>query len=311
MNAAKTSSKLPPGDIRRVLSKASTRSVNMARIIYSASASKVTSKDNMSLIDRGANGGIAGNDVRVLFKTNRTVDIRGIDNHQLTDIGIGTVGGVVDTHKGPVIAIMHQYALIGKGHSIHAPCQIEHFKNLVDDKSKLVSGKQCIKTLDGYALPLVIKEGLARLKIRPYTDEEFDTLPHVFLTGESHWDPSVMDCEAVDKEHWYDAIDGLTDPNSPRFDEFGNYRHCVTVNYAAYFHWHCYKDSDDIENMIDQCVYEAHNSNCNTIDPVAFYDAYEHQLDDAEHFAPDTFSLNVNPRTVAPITLCSVLSLAG
>ena len=299
VNAAKTSSKYPPGDIRRVLSKASTRSVNMARIIYSASASKTTSKDNMSLIDRGANGGIAGSDVRVLFKTNRAVDIRGIDNHQLTDISIGTVGGVVDTHKGPVIAIMHQYALIGKGHSIHAPCQIEHFKNTVDDKSKLVGGTQCIKTLDGYAIPLVIKEGLARLKIRPYTDEEFDTLPHVFLTCENHWDPSVMDGDAVDKEHWYDAIDDLTDPNSPRFDEFGNYRHCVTATYAAYFHRHCSNDSNDIENVIDQCVYDAQSSSGNTIEPIVFYDAYEHQLDDAEHFDPNTFSLKLDPRTVA------------
>jgi hypothetical protein len=74
----------------------------------------------MSLVDRGANGGVAGNDVRVLFKTNCTVDIRGIDNHQLTDVPIGTVGGVVTTQKGPVIAIMHQYDYLEKVHqSIH------------------------------------------------------------------------------------------------------------------------------------------------------------------------------------------------
>ena len=299
VNAAKTSSKLPPGDIRRVMSKSSTRSVNMARIIYSVSASKTSSKDQMSLVDRGANGGIAGSDVRVLFKTNRTVDIRGIDNHELTDINIGTVGGVVDTHKGPVIAIMHQYALIGKGHSIHAPCQVEHYKNFVDDKSKVVGGTQCIKTLDGYVLPIVIKEGLPRLKIRPYTDEEFDTLPHIFLTNEGKWDPSVMDGEHMEKEQWYEGLDDLTDPNSPRFDEFGNYRHCVTVNYAAYFHRHSSEDSDNIEDVIDQCVYDAQSSSGNTNEPIVFYDAYEHQLDDAEHFDPDTFSLKLNPRTVA------------
>ena len=56
--------------------------------------------------------------------TGRTVDIRGIDNHQCTDIDIGTVGGVVKTHKGYVIVIMHQYALLNKGSTIHSPSQL-------------------------------------------------------------------------------------------------------------------------------------------------------------------------------------------
>ena len=299
VNAATTSkTKLPPGDIRRVMSKSSTRAVNMAHITYNASASKTTVND-MSLVDRGANGGVAGSDVRVLFKTNRTVDIRGIDNHQLTNIDIGTVGGVVDTQKGPIIVIMHQYALLGKGSSIHAPCQIEHYKNKVDDKSSQVGGSQCIQTLDGYAIPLVIKDGLARLKIRPYTDKEFDTLPHVFLTGESNWDPSVMDNDLLDQEHWSDAIDIDPDPNSPRFDEFGDYRRHVTVQYAAYFHRHISSDTNDIDNVIDHCVYDAHGPSAHTSEHIIFYDAYEHQIDDAEHFDPETFSLKLDPRTVA------------
>jgi hypothetical protein len=59
----------------------------------------------MSLIDRGANGGVAGSDVRVIFKTHRSVDIKGID--KLNDVSVGTVGGIGSTQKGPVIAIMH------------------------------------------------------------------------------------------------------------------------------------------------------------------------------------------------------------
>ena len=106
--ATSSKTKLPPGNIRRVMSKTSTRSINMANIVYNASASKTSGAHQLSLVDRGANGGLAGGDVRVIFKTNRAVDIRGIDNHQLTNIDIGTVGGVVDTHKGPVLAIMHQ-----------------------------------------------------------------------------------------------------------------------------------------------------------------------------------------------------------
>jgi hypothetical protein len=79
----------------------------------------------MSLIDRCANGGVAGDDVLIIFRTNCTVDIKGIDNHHGNNIGIGTVGDVVQTQHSPVIAIMHQYALLGKGASIHSPSQLE------------------------------------------------------------------------------------------------------------------------------------------------------------------------------------------
>jgi hypothetical protein len=148
----------------------------------------------MSLVDRGANGGVAVDDVRVIFKTSRTVDIRGIDNHQVVDIPIGTVGGVVTTQKGPVIAILHQYALLGKGTSIHSPCQLEAYHNDVNDKSVHThGGLQRITTLEGYVIPLSIQSGLARLPIRPYTDHEWETLPHVFLTAETEWDPTVLD----------------------------------------------------------------------------------------------------------------------
>jgi hypothetical protein len=76
---------------------------------------------SLSLIDLGADCGVAGNDVCVIFQTNCSVDIKGIDNHHVNYIGIGTVGGVVQIQHGPVIAIMHQHALLDKGNSIHSP----------------------------------------------------------------------------------------------------------------------------------------------------------------------------------------------
>jgi hypothetical protein len=39
-------------------------------------------------------GGVTGTDVCTIFKTGRTGYIRGIANHQCTNIDIGTVGGV-------------------------------------------------------------------------------------------------------------------------------------------------------------------------------------------------------------------------
>jgi hypothetical protein len=40
--------------------------------------------------------------------------VKGDENHQF-DFSIDTVGGVVTTQNGPVIAIMHHYALLDNG----------------------------------------------------------------------------------------------------------------------------------------------------------------------------------------------------
>jgi hypothetical protein len=72
---------------------------------------KASSAQFLPLIDKGANGGVAGNDVRVIVKTGRTVDIHWIDNHQSTNIDVGTVRGVIQTQKEPVIGMMNKLCL--------------------------------------------------------------------------------------------------------------------------------------------------------------------------------------------------------
>ena len=81
------------------------RSVNNVNIIYSVS--KINTRDQLGLVDRGANGGIGGSDVRVIFKTNRKVDICGIDNHEVTNIPIATLASITKTDKGPAILSVH------------------------------------------------------------------------------------------------------------------------------------------------------------------------------------------------------------
>jgi hypothetical protein len=58
------------------------------------------------------------------------------------------------THKGPAIGIFRQYAYHGHKCSIHSSGQFEAYKNKVDDRSMKVGGKQCIRTNDGYVIPL-------------------------------------------------------------------------------------------------------------------------------------------------------------
>jgi hypothetical protein len=79
--------------------------------------------------------------------------------------------------------------------------------------------------LDGYVIPLDIKSGLPYVKMRPYTDAEWDVLPHVILTGDIDWNPSVLDHDLADDEQWYDAMSDFPEAlrGSP-FDAEGNYR---------------------------------------------------------------------------------------
>ncbi len=60
------------------------------------------------------NGGIAGDDVPIIEKSDQTLDVRGIDNHQIVDIPIITAGGAVKTQHAPAIVIMYQYAYTGQ-----------------------------------------------------------------------------------------------------------------------------------------------------------------------------------------------------
>src|SRR5688572_18038031 len=201
----------------------------MASIVYSITSCHAAGHKG-SLVDQGANGEIAVDDVHIIAKTDRSVDIQGIDNHRINKIPIVTVGGVINTQKGLAIAIMHQYAYTGKGKSIHSSAQLEAHKQAVHDKSTKVGGKQRIETLDGYVIPLNIRSGLPYMSIRPFTDKEWDNLPHVILTADVDWDPTVIDCELEDGEEWFDAMEDLPelDPD-PLFDEFGNYSHIQHV----------------------------------------------------------------------------------
>ena len=115
---SKKASKINPGDIRKLLSIPTknnpspypSSAKNIARktdmtingkiyrevgkhVIYYLS--KVSRSSIDSLVDRGANGGVAGNSVRVIAEhPDMTVDVHRIDNHEITPIPLVTVGGV-------------------------------------------------------------------------------------------------------------------------------------------------------------------------------------------------------------------------
>ena len=186
---------------------------------------------NNQLVDRGANGGLAGSDMRVIYKTHRKINISGIDNHEVNGLDVVTAATLLNTSLGKVIGIFNEYAHLGKGSSIHSSGQLEWFKTHVDEKSIKGGGTQLITTLDGYSVPLLIKDGLAYATSlgRP-TDQDMDTYPHVFFTSPDEWDPSVL-------HHDPPPLDGL-DPSQvldqpfgdPMFDAYGDFNERIIAN---------------------------------------------------------------------------------
>ena len=164
-------------------------SINKTHIYH---VSKHSSSHYGSLIDRGANGGLAGSDVRILERTGRTASVTGIDNHELPGLDIVTCAALLHTNHGKVVLIMHEYSYYGRDNTIRSPGQIEWFQNTCDDKSFHVGGKQVINFLDGYSTPLQCRTGLMYMSLlgQP-TDDDLNTYPHVLLTGPHEWDPSI------------------------------------------------------------------------------------------------------------------------
>jgi len=149
-----------------------------------------------SLIDRGANGGLAGDDMRLIeYDEDRTIDVQGIDNHQVPQLRLGKFGAVAKAKQGDVLLIFCQHAHIQRGKSIHSSLQLEDNNITVNDRPIRLRGKQSLTTNEGYVLPLDFKRGLAYLKIRPYTNDEFIKLPHVYMTRDIPWVPSRYDAE--------------------------------------------------------------------------------------------------------------------
>ena len=208
------------------------RRINMSKVTrapnntYNVANARAIKKNTGALIDRGANGGLAGSDCRIISRSpDRFVNIEGIDRHQLTNIPIVTCGAyTVSRNSGPVILIFHQFAGMMRGPTIISSGQLEAHMNRVNDRSRKIDDNgQLITTNDGFEFPLHIRNGLPYLDLRPYTDKEWDKYPHVIMTSDVDWDPSTIDGEfpLTGDEEFFDAS---AYDNGTNFDATGRYR---------------------------------------------------------------------------------------
>ena len=137
----------------------------MHETICNVSATRHAMSKATSLIDCGANGGIAGNNVCIIATTNCRVKVSKINNHAHDDLKIVTPGAICPSNKGEIVVIMHQYAYIPNSQTIHSSMQMEQYGLQVDDKAIHFGGSQTITTPDGFILLLNFLNGLAYLPL--------------------------------------------------------------------------------------------------------------------------------------------------
>ena len=172
------------------------------------------------MVDRGANGGLAGSDVRILSRSSRKCTVTGIDSHKLQGFDVVQLAALVENSHGIINLIMNEYACYGKGHTIHSSGQIEWIKNSVDERSVQVGENRGSAPL--MAMPCY---WFAEVALGKPTDADLERYPAVHLTRPHEWDPSVLD-------YTHPSGDGeppsFNDPDErfafdPNFDEFGDY----------------------------------------------------------------------------------------
>ena len=215
------------------------RRINHSTIQYQLSthdSSYVTS----SLMDGGANGGMTGSDVRILSISDfHKANVVGIGESTIQNLPLVTAAGLVHSHRGPVIVILHQYAHYGIGHTIHSATQLRSFGTLVHEAPRITGGLQRIITPDGYHIPLSYRDGLPYMDMRPPTDNEYDSLPHIILTSDTVWTPSTLDDEFTCAEL---ALDTPNDLSTLDLDP----RTTATGEYTGNLH-------DDIDLILTEC----------------------------------------------------------
>ena len=95
-------------------------SINSVHIHLLYHVAKAKQVQHGSLVERGANGGLAGSDVRILSKSSTKCTVTGIDQHQINGLDIVQCAALAYTNHGYVNLIMNEYAYYGKGHTIHS-----------------------------------------------------------------------------------------------------------------------------------------------------------------------------------------------
>ena len=251
-----------------------------------------------ALVDRGANGGIAGPEMKLIAWADGYVDLCGIDNHTVSSVRLGSFAAVIKTHLGERIGLWHQMASMPTGKTLLSPIQMEVARCTVNEKSPHVTG-QTPTFIDpnGYITPLSIEEGLAYVALRPPTDREWLDLPKINFTLDCPWDKRVLDAPIPD--NWYERQDDFSSYQRDNiFNEDGDLKESIVQD----------PSNDDLPEQADNAPVKVdrgtvrcylHHQVRHEVDDLFVYNAvgskvYEHRLTDDER--RDVLDVTTRPR---------------
>ena len=222
-SAFSSTSAAPTNDSITINGVMYTRHVN-ATHVYHLHETDARLHPTGALADGRANGGLAGADMHILESDiHATADVHGTAN-TFKSLPLVQAAAKIDTHDdGPIIGIFSHYAQCpDDGPTIHSKGEMESFGLLIDDKSHIISGTQCIVTNEGYVMPLHIRNGLPYMSMSQPTDADMASFPHLFFCSDSPWDPSYLDGEfdATKSELPADAL-AHRESNDPCLDDYG------------------------------------------------------------------------------------------
>ena len=136
---------------------------------------------NNQLVDRGANGGLAGSDMRVIYKTHRKINISGIDNHEVTGLDVVTAATLLNTSLGKSLASSINMPTLGRDPpSIHQVNLNGLRPLLMKNPSKLVAPNLSLLWMD--ILSLSSSEMVWPMP-PPLEDPQIRTWTHILMSS--------------------------------------------------------------------------------------------------------------------------------
>ena len=79
-----------------------------------------------TLVDRGANGVVAGDDLRFISHHNKHTHLTGVGDNTIRDLPLVTCGGTTRSNRGDVILLFCWGAHLPEGKTIASAGQMEH-----------------------------------------------------------------------------------------------------------------------------------------------------------------------------------------
>ena len=104
-------------------------------------------------------------------------------------------------------------------------------------------------TPDWWIIPFNIINGLTRMAMHPSVDEDLDHLPHVIITSDDIWDPTVLDHSInIENDTYHPTMDSIIDEEAFIF-----FNECTSVT-RSYLHHNDYGPNYVCDVYHNECV---------------------------------------------------------